>query len=98
MKPEQRDWFGWSGSRWKCIAEPLRPPEIVGEIDNPVLEAVRRFWWRAVDRILSCFVSLRLSLFDRIHGPEPVTTADLQRETREVLRSQKRSRAGFSSG
>jgi hypothetical protein len=60
--------------------EKLRRPEIVGEVANPVFEAVRRFWWRAVDCVSGFFVLLRLSIFDRIYGPEPPTPADLQRE------------------
>jgi hypothetical protein len=60
--------------------ETLRPPEIVGEVANPVLEAVRRFWWRVLDRICCRIVLMRLSIFDRIYGPEPPTPADLQRE------------------
>ena len=81
MKSEQRDWFGWAGQPRECFAKLLKPPEIVGEIENPVLEMVRRLWWRAFDRVSGCLVSFRLWLFDRIHGPEPPTPADLQRET-----------------
>jgi hypothetical protein len=58
----------------------VRRPEIVGEVTNPVLEAIRRLWWRALDCVCAFFVLLRLSIFDRIHGPEPPTPADLQRE------------------
>jgi hypothetical protein len=28
----------------------LQPTEIVGQVDNPVLEAIRRLWWRGFDR------------------------------------------------
>ena len=59
--------------------ESLQRPEIVGEVANPVLESIRRLWWRAVDRVCGFFVLLRLSIFDRIHGPEPPTPADLTR-------------------
>jgi hypothetical protein len=60
--------------------ESLQRPEIVGEVANPVLESIRRLWWRAVDRVCGFFVLIRLRIFDRIHGPEPPTPADLQRE------------------
>jgi len=38
------------------------------------------FWWRAFDRVCYCFVLVRLSIRDRICGPEPPTSADLKRE------------------
>jgi hypothetical protein len=80
MKQDQRHSFGWDRQPLECFPEPLKSPEIVGEIENPALEAVRRFRWRAFDSLCGCFVSLRLWLFDRIHGPELPTAADLQRE------------------
>ena len=46
MKPEQHDWFGKRcvvGDPTQRSLEELRPPEIVGEVANPVLEAARRF-------------------------------------------------------
>jgi len=49
-------------------------------VDNPVLEAARRLWWRAIDRVCGFFVLIRLSILDRIWGPEPPTPADLERE------------------
>jgi hypothetical protein len=55
-------------------------PEIVGEVANPVLEAARRFSWRALDRVCYWIVVMRLSIRDRIYGPEPPTPADLKRE------------------
>ena len=58
----------------------LQPTEIVGQVDNPVLEATRRLWWRAFDRVCGFFVLVRLWMFDRICGPEPPTAADLERE------------------
>ena len=63
-----------------CRAESLEPPEIVGEVANPVFEAVRRLWWRAFDRICGCVMFIRLSIQDRIYGPEPPTSTDLERE------------------
>ena len=60
--------------------ERLPPPAIVGQVDNPVLEAVRRLWWRAFDRVCGFFVVIRLLIQDCIHGPEPPTPADIQRE------------------
>jgi len=67
-------------SAYRKSLEKLQPPEIVGQVDNPVLETMRRLWWRAFDRVCGFFVLLRLSIFDRIHGPEPPTPADLTRE------------------
>jgi hypothetical protein len=61
-------------------AESPAPPEIVGEVANPVLEAIRRLSWRALDRVCYCTVVIRLSIRDRIYGPEPPTPADLKRE------------------
>ena len=78
MKPEECNRFGWMGQRDSRL-ERLEAPEIVGEVENPLLEAVRRFWWRTLDRICSCFMSFRLWLFDRIHGAES-TPVDLQRK------------------
>ena len=49
-------------------------------VANQLLEGMRRLWWRAFDRLCGCFISLRLSIFDRIHRPDPPTPADLQRE------------------
>ena len=56
--------------------EKLRPPEIVGQVDNLVLEAVRRLWWRMFERVCYCAVPIRLSIRDRIFGPDPPTPAD----------------------
>ena len=58
----------------------LQPPKTVGEVDYPVLEPVRRLFWRALDRVSYCFVLIRLSIHDRICGSEPPTPADLKRE------------------
>jgi len=44
---------------------------IVEQIDNPILEGIRRHWWRAFDRVCGWFLFIRLSIFDRIWGPEP---------------------------
>jgi hypothetical protein len=60
--------------------EELQQPEIVGQVDNPVLETVRRLWWRGLDRDCGFFVLTRLSIVDRISGPDPPTPADIQRE------------------
>ena len=38
------------GKPIECALERLQTPEIVGEVDNPVLEAIRRLWWRGFDR------------------------------------------------
>ena len=45
-----------------------------------MLEAMRRLWWQALDRVCGFFVLLRLSIRDRIYGPDPPTAADLERE------------------
>ena len=60
--------------------ERLPRPEIIGQVDNPVLEAVRRLSWRAIDRVCGFFVLMRLTILDRICGPEPPTPADIQRD------------------
>jgi hypothetical protein len=82
MKPEQ-DHHLEAG---RDLAEPrkfspqkLQPPEIVGQADNPVIETVRRLWWRAFDRVCGFFVLLRLLIHDRIYGPEPPTSDDVGR-------------------
>jgi hypothetical protein len=80
MKPERDNRLGRIRQSAGCSLERLRPAEIVGEIQNPVLETARRVWWRAFHRVCYCFVLMRLSILDRIYGPEPVTPADLQRE------------------
>ena len=58
----------------------FQPPEIVGEVSNPALETVRHLWWRALDRVCGFFVLVRLSIHDRICGPEAPTPPDLKRE------------------
>jgi hypothetical protein len=83
MKPDQDDRLEARGILSEPTQRPvesLQPPEIVGEVANPVLETVRRLWWRALDRVCNCFVLIRLSIHDRIFGPEPPTPADLKRE------------------
>ena len=60
MKPDLDGWFGWVEQPRECFAEPLKPSEIVGEIDNRLLEGMRRLWWRAVDRLCGWFMSSRL--------------------------------------
>ena len=77
MKPDKHDRTDDLAQR--SLAE-LQSPKIVGELDNPVLEAARCFWWRVFDRPCGCFWSLQLSIFDRIYGPDPATPVDLQRE------------------
>jgi len=83
MKPE-RDYRleaeGDLGSPREFSLEELQPPKIVGRMDNPVLEAVRRSWWRGLDRVCGFLVLIRLWIIDRIYGPEPPTPADIQRE------------------
>jgi hypothetical protein len=83
MKPEQDNGLEAGGDLSKpgeFSLEELRPPEIVGQTDNPVLERMRRLCWRVFDRVCGFFVLIRLTMHDRIYGPEPPTPADLQRE------------------
>jgi hypothetical protein len=83
MKQEQDDRLELGGvfsQPTQRSRERLQPPEIVGEVANPVLEAIRRLWWRAFDGVCNHFVLIRLSIHDRIHGPEPPTPADLKHE------------------
>jgi hypothetical protein len=68
------------GSAREFPLQKLQRPQIVGQVDNPTLETMRRSWWRAFDRVCGFFVLIRLSIFDRIYGPEPLTPADLTRE------------------
>jgi hypothetical protein len=80
VKSEQDDRLnarGFLNQPGKCV---LEAPEIVGEVANPVLEAIRRLSWRALDRVCYWTVVIRLSIRDRIYGPEPPTPADLERE------------------
>jgi hypothetical protein len=52
MKPEHHDRLGAGGvldSLREFSYGGLRRTEIVGEVTNPVLEAIRRLWWRAFD-------------------------------------------------
>ena len=83
MKPEQDDHLEAGGvldSPREFSHENLQQPEIVGQVDNPVLETMRRHWWRAFDQVCGFFVLVQLWIFDRIFGPEPPTPADLTRE------------------
>ena len=63
MKPE-RDYRveagGDLGSPREFSLEKLRRPEIVGQVDNPTLEALRRLWWSMFERVCYCVVLLRL--------------------------------------
>jgi hypothetical protein len=84
MKPEQQNLLGVQGvlsQPGECSVEGLQPPEIVGQVENPVLEAIRRLWWRAFDRVCDLIVLIRLSIYDRIFGPEPPILADIERES-----------------
>jgi hypothetical protein len=83
MKPDRHDWFRVGGALSQprdYSAESIPPPEIVGEVTNPVLEMSRRLWWRALDGVCYCIVLIRLSIHDRIYGPEPPISADLEPE------------------
>jgi hypothetical protein len=80
MKPEQDDRLGDVSQPTQHSLERLQPPEIIGQVENPALETVRRFWWQALDRVCCCIVLIRLSIHDWICGPEQPTPADLKRE------------------
>lgn len=80
LKPEQDDGLAGVCQPRECSRERLGTPEIVGQVDNPVLETVRRLWWREFDRVCYCFVLTRVSIVDRVYRPKPPTSADLQRE------------------
>ena len=83
MNPDRNDRLEGAGdlsAAGEFSVERLPRPEIVGQVDNPVLEAMRRLWWRAIDRVCGFFVVIRLWIFDRLYGPEPPTPADLTRE------------------
>jgi hypothetical protein len=83
MKPEQHNRLGNRGfldQRPECSPEVLQQPEIVGQVGNPTLEAIRRLGWRALDRVCDLIMVIRLSIHGRIYGPEPPTAADLKRE------------------
>ena len=83
MKPEQEDGLGAGGfldEPRECSLGGLQRPEIVGQMENPSLEAIRRLWWRVFDRVCYWMVLIRLSVQDRIYGPEPPIPADLKRE------------------
>ena len=73
MKPEQHDRreAGRDLSKpGEFSLEELRPPEIVGQMDNPMLESMRQLWWRVFDRVSGFFAAIRLSIRDWFFGPE----------------------------
>jgi hypothetical protein len=70
MKREQHERRGERcvvGNPTQRSLEGLRAPEIIGELSNPLLETVRRLWWRAFDRVCDCVVLMRLSIHNRIY-------------------------------
>jgi hypothetical protein len=72
MKSDQEDWLGersFLDQTREWSLEGLQPPEIVGQVEKPTLEAIRRLWWRALDRLCYCVGLIRLSISDRISGP-----------------------------
>ena len=82
MKPEQHNRLGNRGFLDQppgCLPKGLQQPEIVGQLEDPAFEAIRRLWWRAFDRVCYWIVLIRFSIRDRIYGPEPPTRADLIR-------------------
>ena len=70
MKTEQDDRLerrGVLSQPTQRYLDGLQPPEIVGQVENPTLGAIRRLWWRAFDRLCYCIVLKRLSIHDRIN-------------------------------
>jgi hypothetical protein len=82
MKPEKEKLAagGFLDQPRECSLGGLQQPEIVGQVRNPWLEAVRRLWWRAFDSVCYCMVFFRQSVHDRIFGPEPPILADIKRD------------------
>jgi hypothetical protein len=83
MKQEQEDGPGAEGfldQPRECSLGELQRPEIVGQMQNPSLEAIRSLWWRAFDRVCDSVALVRVSIHDRILGPESPTAADLIRK------------------
>jgi hypothetical protein len=73
MKPEQDDRLEARGDLsepGELSLEKLPPPEIVRQMDNPVLERMRRLWWRVFAQICGFFALIRLSIRDWFFGPE----------------------------
>src|SRR5207253_887434 len=72
MKSERDDRLGARGvlrQPRECSLERLKTPEIVGQVDNPVLETIGRLWWQSFNHVCYCFLLIRLSIFDRICRP-----------------------------
>jgi hypothetical protein len=87
MKPEQDHHLearSVLGSAREFPLQKLQQPKIVGQVDNPMLETVRRLWWRGFDHVCGFLVLIRLSIFDRIYGTKPPSLADIQREADQL--------------
>ena len=82
MKPEQDYLLGEVTLPRAGYLARLHTPEIVGEVANPVLEAIRRLWWRALYRLCGWFMSSRL-WFLTAYTDKPLTSAHLRRETND---------------
>jgi hypothetical protein len=53
-------------------------PEIVGQVDNASLEAIRRLGWRALDRVCDLIMVIRLSMaesMDQNRSQPPISNA-----------------------
>ena len=77
-----------AGSRTRWVRQSTRAVAVraLAVIGGEIFAAspavvVHRLWWRVFDRICCRIVLMRMSIFDRIYGPEPPTPADLKRET-----------------
>jgi hypothetical protein len=80
VKSEQDDRLNARGFLNQPGERVLEAPEIVGEVANPLLEAIRRLWWRGVDRVCYWIVQIRLSIHDRTRRSETPQPANLSRE------------------
>jgi hypothetical protein len=74
MRPEQNDCLGMRGALSQT--RELQPPEIVGELDDPVPEAVRRFVLPALKGLPSRHprISLFLTALDDRHRIPHIST------------------------
>lgn len=89
---------GFLGQPRECSLGTLEPPEIVGQVENPTFEAIRRLWWRAFDRLCYWIGLMRLPIHDRIYGPVPATPADLKREADRMEKYPSGQNLGGESG
>jgi hypothetical protein len=81
MKPDRDGWFGARGVLGQPRGAPLKAyPRSSARSGTRYSKRCSVFWWQAFDQICGLVVLIRLSIEDRIYGPEPPTFADLERE------------------